>query len=139
MTSRQRWWCFALTNRARSSSGWWHCGANPLTRGCHGFESRTRWSAFSSIVSPTQDAEVSLLYNYMYTLVVIELELELAGNAAEVAWGLGRVGPVFFVLVVSKGCKPGVSPPFQRNTVNFNHCARFVCLSGAIDETDPPS
>ena len=41
--------------------------------------------------------------------------------------------------MVSKGCKPGVSPPFQRNTVNFNHCARFGSLSRAIDKTDPPS
>ena len=38
-----------------------------------------------------------------------------------------------FVLVVSKGCKPGASPPFQRSTVNFDHCARFVFLSRAID------
>jgi len=29
--------------------------------------------------------------------------------------------------------KPAVSPPFQRNTVNLNHCARFVFLSRAID------
>jgi len=43
-----------------------------------------------------------------------------------------------FVLVVSKGCKPAVSPPFQRNAVNLNHCARFVFLSRAVDETDSP-
>ena len=30
------------------------------------------------------------------------------------------------VLVVSKGWKPVVAPPFQRNAVNFNHCARFA-------------
>jgi len=29
--------------------------------------------------------------------------------------------------------------PFQRSTVNLNHCARFVFLSRAIDETDSPS
>ena len=31
-----------------------------------------------------------------------------------------------FVLVVSKGWKPGVAPPLQRRTVDLNHCARFV-------------
>ena len=41
-----------------------------------------------------------------------------------------------FVLVVSTGWKPVEAPPFQRNTVNLNHCVRFVFLSRAIDETD---
>jgi len=44
-----------------------------------------------------------------------------------------------FVLVVSKGWKPVLAPPFQRSTVNLNHCARLVFLSHAIDETDSPS
>ena len=29
--------------------------------------------------------------------------------------------------------------PFQKKTVNLSHCARFVFLSRAIDETDSPS
>jgi len=31
-----------------------------------------------------------------------------------------------FFLVVAKGCKPAVSPPFQKKTANLDHCARFV-------------
>ena len=62
-------------------------------------------------------------------------------------WPLrGRKTPVvfmfvfsIFVLVASKGWKPVVTPPFQRNKVNLNHCARFVSLSRAIDETDSPT
>ena len=37
--------------------------------------------------------------------------------------------------MVPKGWKPGAAPPFQRSTVNLSHCAPFVCLSRAIDET----
>ena len=44
-----------------------------------------------------------------------------------------------FVLVASKGLKPAVAPPFQRNAVNPSHCARFVFLSRAIGKTDSPS
>ena len=49
---------------------------------------------------------------------------------------LARGSPEAFV--ASKGWKPVVAPPFQRNTVNLNHCARFL-PSRAIDETDSSS
>ena len=39
--------------------------------------------------------------------------------------------------MVSKGCKSSGNRP--RFKVNFNHCARFVFLSRAIDETDSSS
>ena len=63
-------------------------------------------------------------------------EEEEAGPAAvrRVPPGLLDALPVFliFVSVASEECKPGASPPFQRNAVNLNHCARFVFLSRAI-------
>jgi len=60
-----------------------------------------------------------------------------SGNAAETLETITEVesGPMIFDFRLSgiKGVKPEVSPPFQRNTVNFKHCARFVLLSRAID------
>jgi len=38
-----------------------------------------------------------------------------------------------FVIVVSKGWKPVVAPPFHRSTLNLSHCARFVFLARAIN------
>ena len=35
-----------------------------------------------------------------------------------------------FVIVVSKGWKPVVAPPFQRNAVNLNHRAHFATGRG---------
>jgi len=32
-----------------------------------------------------------------------------------------------------------VAPPVQKNAANLNHCARFVLLSHATDETDSSS
>ena len=43
--------------------------------------------------------------------------------------GFSRGTFSILVLVVSKGRKPTVAPPFQRNTVILNHCARFFPLS----------
>ena len=43
-----------------------------------------------------------------------------------------------FVLVVSKGFKPGASPPYRRNTVNLSHCASFVFLSRAHPRSPIP-
>jgi len=55
-------------------------------------------------------------------------EAAITKNPHSSSAGQVRIGPVSApgAAVVSKGCKPGISPPFQRNTVNFNLCARFV-------------
>ena len=50
---------------------------------------------------------------------------------------MSRLQFTTFVLVVSKGCKRSSYHP--RFKVDLNHCARFVFLSRAIDETDSPS
>jgi len=54
-----------------------------------------------------------------------------APGAVEEETGPAAVRP--FALVVSKGWKPAVAPPFQRNAVNPSNYARFVVFARAID------